>query len=425
MRLSDTTPASAVGRPSAAWVGTSHLLERPGVDGLKDAVVCGDRRRTYGELRNASRRVAAGLTGLGIESMDRVAVLSGNRLELTEIEIGIAGIGAIILALDDRLRPVELAEQLRLTGASVILVEERFLGPLLELRNVGALPALRTVVTLDAGPADLSYEEMVASSRAEVPLTVREPGRPHKISFRPRGGESCRAVVWTEGALVRNARQQVVEHRLKRDAATYAVIDICDVGGRHDLTWAALQQGATVHVARSRRIPSAEVFDYVATHGITHLSWAPEPPRNGATLPRGGGYDAGRLATILCEWKSLDADAIARAREAIPQVDVVQVFGLDDGGAAITVLRAEDIGRGPQCAGRPLPDVEIKLAGADGEPAPWGACGDLQVQGPALCALAWEHGGLASYEGGDGWIATGRGAYADDDGLLFIVGQDG
>jgi acyl-CoA synthetase (AMP-forming)/AMP-acid ligase II len=387
--------------------------------------VCGARRRTYGELRDASRRVAAGLTGLGIESMDRVAVLSGNRLELPEIEIGIAGIGAIILALDDRLRPVELAEQLRLTGASAILVEERFLGPLLELRNGGALPALRTVVTLDAGPADLSYEEMVASSRAEVPLTVREPGRPHKICFRPRAGESCRAVVWTEGALVRNARQQVVEHRLGRDAATYAVIDICDVGGRHDLTWAALQQGATVHIARSGRVPSAEVFDYVATHGITHLAWAPDLPRNGAAVPRGGGQDAGRLAAVLCEWQSLDSDAIARARGAIPQVEVFQVFGLEDGGAAIAVLRAEDTGRGPQCAGRLVAGVEIKLAGPDGRPALGGACGDLQVRGPALCALAWEHGGLVSYDGDEGWIATGRRAYADDDGLLFIVGQDG
>src|SRR5438270_7432145 len=129
--LSDTNMAVAVGTVADAWVGTSHVLERADVDGAKDAVVYGDRRRTYGELRDASRRVAAGLTGLGIESMDRIAVLSGNRLELPEIEIGVAGIGAIVVALDARLRPTELAKQLRRTGASAILLEERYLGALL------------------------------------------------------------------------------------------------------------------------------------------------------------------------------------------------------------------------------------------------------------------------------------------------------
>src|ERR1700712_5553492 len=76
---------------AARWSSLTlpYLIERDGLDLAKPAVVFEGSRRTYGELRDASRRVANALVGLGIEELDRVAVLSANRLEFLEIEVGI------------------------------------------------------------------------------------------------------------------------------------------------------------------------------------------------------------------------------------------------------------------------------------------------------------------------------------------------
>src|ERR1700709_1641389 len=86
-----------VGR-SARWNALTlpYLIERDGVDLDEAAVVFESTSRTYGELREASRRVANALVGLGIEELERVAVLSSNRLEFLEIGVGIAAARAIM-----------------------------------------------------------------------------------------------------------------------------------------------------------------------------------------------------------------------------------------------------------------------------------------------------------------------------------------
>jgi acyl-CoA synthetase (AMP-forming)/AMP-acid ligase II len=384
-----------------------HLLERDDLESGKTAVVCGDRSRTYGELRDATRRVAAGLVGLGIEVMDRVAVLSHNRLEFPEIEIGIAGAGAVMVALDWRLRPNELADRLRRSGARAIFLEEHFLPTILELRATGAVRSLRTVISLQDGPADLSYEEMLASLATPRPLVARPAAHPRKLLFAADGGR-CRGVVWTEGAVLRNSQYQASYHRLCRNHSTYAVIDQCDVGGRHDLTWAALREGGTVHVARSRGIKSCDVFGYVAEHGITHLAWSPRPQRDVAMLPLPGEYDVSRLDTIVCEWRSLPAGAAAQAQDAFPHIDVVQVYGLPDGGPSITRLRAEHERSKPGSAGLPWPSMEVRVV-----------AGEVQARGPSLSTLTWEDGALKDCDLGDGWVATGDRGRVDDDGFLF------
>src|ERR1700710_2008221 len=91
---------------AARWdtLALPYLIERDGLDLAKPAIVFEDTARTYGELREASRRVANALVGLGIEELDRVAVLSSNRLEFIEIEVGIAAARAIMVPLNWRLR---------------------------------------------------------------------------------------------------------------------------------------------------------------------------------------------------------------------------------------------------------------------------------------------------------------------------------
>lgn len=389
----------------------SQPLEREGLDLSKPAVVCAGRVRTYRELRDASRRVAAGLVGLGVEVSDRVAVLSGNRLELLEIELGIAGAGAIMVALDRRLRRDELRERLLRTGARAILLEDRFLGAVLELRSAGALSELRTVVTLEAGPADLSYEELFASARAELPLASRPPESPRKIRFFPRDRSPCRAVVWTEGAVARNARRQALDHGLGREHSTYAAIDLSGIGGRHDLTWAALAQGGTAHVASSPAIGPGEVYAYVAAHGITHLGWGPGPRRGVAALPHAGQHDVDPLRTILCEWHALPDAAVLRARERFPRLEVVQVYGLDDGGPAVAALRSADVSSKPGSAGRLSDGVELRVVDPGGE---------LHVRGPALAALSWEAGGPVDRGLEGGWVATGDRGHVDGEGFVFL-----
>jgi acyl-CoA synthetase (AMP-forming)/AMP-acid ligase II len=100
-----------------------YVLERTGVDLRRTAIVFEGETRTYGEMRSYARRVGNALVADGLEALERVAVLSSNRIEYLEVEIGIAMARGIMVPLNWRLRKPELVTLLRRAEARVIVAE--------------------------------------------------------------------------------------------------------------------------------------------------------------------------------------------------------------------------------------------------------------------------------------------------------------
>src|SRR6516165_1151217 len=75
----------------------------------KTAVVCGERRFTYAEFAERVSRLAGALRDAGVTAGDRVAFLSLNCHRLLEPYYGVVATGAVLLPLNVRLAPGELA----------------------------------------------------------------------------------------------------------------------------------------------------------------------------------------------------------------------------------------------------------------------------------------------------------------------------
>jgi fatty-acyl-CoA synthase len=189
-----------------------YLLERGGVDPDRPALVFKSSRRTYREMRDMMRRVAHALIGLGIEPADRVALLSTNRLEYLEIEAGIAAACAIMVPVNWRLRPPELAAILRRSGARAIFVERAFVEAIKKLRSEKAIPDLEILIVLDGDGDDVAYQALTkAASTAAVPRTPHFED-PHEIIFTSGTTGQPKGVVWTNGGLLFNSLQQVIDY---------------------------------------------------------------------------------------------------------------------------------------------------------------------------------------------------------------------
>jgi fatty-acyl-CoA synthase len=415
-----------VGR-SARWNALTlpYLIERDGVDLDKAAVVFESTSRTYGELREASRRVANALVGLGIEELERVAVLSSNRLEFIEIEVGIAAARAIMVPLNWRLRDGELANLLRRSQARAIFVEDRYLPAIIELRRSGQVPDLRTVIALDGGPGDLSYDELVSSSSAERPLRAGRMDDPHEIIFTSGTTGQPKGVVWTNGTVMWNSLQQVTDFGLGPQHATYAIIDLYYIGGRHDFTWPVLHQGGTVHIKASGGFDAEDVVRYVSEHRITHVLWVPTMLYEILNLPNLGDYDMSALKMIMCGGQPVSVATTERAQEAFPDTDFIQVYGLTEGGGSVTFVRPEHARRKPGSAGRPSMHVEIRLVDAEGLAVPPGIDGEILVRAPSVTAGYWDDPEMTDRLIVDDWLHTGDMGHFDDEGFLYISGRKG
>ncbi|MGH9567664.1 MAG: AMP-binding protein, partial [Candidatus Angelobacter sp.] len=133
----------------------------------KTAIICGDERLTYAQFSERAAKLAGMLRQLGVQSGDRVAYLSMNCHRLLEAYYGVLEAGAVLLPLNIRLNPQELAFILNDSGAKVLLFQEIF-APMVEgFRN--QLATVEKYVALDHVPkagwmVPQNYEQLLAAA---------------------------------------------------------------------------------------------------------------------------------------------------------------------------------------------------------------------------------------------------------------------
>src|SRR5690242_15870243 len=92
----------------------------------KIGVICGTHQLTYSQFAERAAKLGGALRKLGIQRGDRVAYLSGNCHRLLEAYYGVLEAGAVLLPLNIRLNPQELAYILNDSGAKALLFQEMF-----------------------------------------------------------------------------------------------------------------------------------------------------------------------------------------------------------------------------------------------------------------------------------------------------------
>lgn len=129
----------------------------------KDAIVLGSYRITYGELNEASNRVANALIGLGVEKGDHVAILMPSGPEWAVNYFGVVKAGGISILLSSMLKAPELVPLLRDSDATILITKKEFSQMLSSV--LSNMPLLRHVVEIDGD----SYKRIVTSSLSTSP----------------------------------------------------------------------------------------------------------------------------------------------------------------------------------------------------------------------------------------------------------------
>lgn len=130
----------------------------------KEAIILGSQRVTYGELEEASNKLANALIGLGLEKGDHVAILMSHSPEWVVNYFGVVKAGGVAVLLGSMLKAPELAPLLRDSDAPILITEKTFfrmLSPVLS-----DIPLLKHVIEVDGD----SYNNMMANSPSTSPI---------------------------------------------------------------------------------------------------------------------------------------------------------------------------------------------------------------------------------------------------------------
>lgn len=146
----------------------------------------GRAERTYAEVVDVVARTAGTLAAAGIRRGDRVAMMCENRVELLDLILGCAWLGAIAVPVNTALRGAQLRHVLENSGARTLAVDSALLDV---LAHAGRPEALEEVWALDGVP-----DQEPAGYRVTPPPDVGEP-----VPAAAVGPGDTLAILYTSG----------------------------------------------------------------------------------------------------------------------------------------------------------------------------------------------------------------------------------
>jgi len=241
---------------------TSFLQRSATIHPDRVAVVYGELRRTYSELRERVDRLASALRAGGLEPNDRVAALCPNVPELLELHHAVPAAGGVLVAINVRLSADEVGYILEHSGSRMLVVDP-------ELEPLAArAPAGLEIVRLGD-----DYERLVATGDpAGVPSRLRDEEEPIAIDYTSGTTGRPKGVVYTYRGAYLNALGEVIEAELGHHPVYLWTLPMFHCNG-WCFPWAVTAAAGT-HVCL-RTVDPEVIWRLFREEGVTHYNGSP------------------------------------------------------------------------------------------------------------------------------------------------------
>jgi acyl-CoA synthetase (AMP-forming)/AMP-acid ligase II len=383
----------------------------------RTAVVDGVKRLTWQEVHSRICALALLLQSKGIERGDRVAILDDNSIPYLEAYYAAAGLGAIVVPLNIRLAPVEIAFILKDSGARLIIAGEQY-SEVVEQALKGPTSIEEVVWTTNPLPpdeGDFHPEPVQEGDVAHLYYTSGTTGRPKGVMLTHRNVcLHAKAAIEELGITPGDVWGHIAPMFHLADA--WATFAITWTGGRH--------------VMVDRFEPEA-VLAAIEKHSITLSNLIPTMLNLMVKHPRISDYDLSSLRVILSGGAPIAPDLVGRIIETFG-CDYIQTYGMTETSPYLTLsiladhlkeLPAEKQIEYKARTGRPFKAVELKVVDENGKDvrADDEQVGEIRVRGETVTPGYWNLPEETDRAFKDGWLCTGDLAVIDSEGYVNIV----
>lgn len=384
------------------------------------ATIYHERQRSFAEHGERVARLAAGLRGLGIDTGDRVAILSLNSDRYAEYLLAVPWAGAVVNPLNIRWSPVEIAYALNDSATCCLLVDDTFspLGQGLQ----GTCADLRLLVYCGEGATPdgmIGYENLIADN---------DP-----IPDARRGGDDLAGVFYTGGTtgfpkgvmlshrnLCTSALGTVATGQLLGEGSVFLhaapMFHLADLAA-----WVGQVMLGGTHVMVPAFTPDA-VLGAVQAHGVTDILLVPTMIQMLVDHPSFGDYDLSSARRILYGGSPISRGLLDRVIRLLPDIALTQAYGMTEASPVLTLLWPKDHrGQHLGSAGLAAPHTEVQIIDESGNVLPAGQTGEICGRGDNIMLGYWNKPDESAAVLVDGWYRTGDAGYLDEDGFLFVV----
>ncbi|NGY04901.1 class I adenylate-forming enzyme family protein [Solimonas terrae] len=380
--------------------------------GDRVAVVCGDQRYTYAELRACALRAAARIKASGAAYVALLDTAS----PAAPVAIYAAAYAAVpYVPLNYRLTAPELNELAeRITPALLITTPEY--GKLLTPRDDLQLIMRDEFLSLPDADGDTPQPSEDPRDIAVQLFTSGTTGKPKAAILRHENLMSY--IVGTVEFGSADESDAIVVTVPPYHIAGISAVLSSTYACRRMVLLANFEPGAWLAAMRSEQVSNAFLVPTMLSRIVDHLQASGEAPELPAlrALAYGGG--------------KMPLSTIAKAMELFPGVDFTNAYGLTETSSTIAVLGPDDhraaaassdplVQRRLASVGKPAA-VELQIRDDDGKLLGPEEAGLVFVRGPQVSG---EYLSLGSQLDADGWFPTKDRGYLDAEGYLFLDGR--
>jgi fatty-acyl-CoA synthase len=397
----------------------------------KMAVICGNERFTYSQFASRASRLAGALREMGVQPGDRVAYLSGNCHRLLEAYYGVLEAGAVLLPLNIRLTPNELAYILNDSGAKVLIFQEQF-SPIVEgFRS--ELHSVKKFVGLDHAPSQSwavqqRYEDLIATAAPyRTDLMQVDENALAELFYTSGTSANPKGVMLTHRNIYLHALNVIVVFNTGPDTVELHTIPLFHANGwgvAHSLTLV----GAT-HVMIGKFDPP-EVFRLIEQEKVHACSLVPTMATALVNCPERPKYDLSSLKRITLGGAAASPTLVRQVEERIGCI-CFSGYGLTETCPVLTTAQVKagvdwpgaERFEGQARTGYPLPGVEIRIVDAEDHDVPHDgvSIGEIVARSDGVMAGYWKQPEATAAVMRSGWFHTGDMATMDENGYVLIV----
>jgi long-chain acyl-CoA synthetase len=388
----------------------SNLVDTASAQADRVAVRVDETAVTYGELAQASSRVAGMLRERGMRPGDPVGIMLPNVAEFAVIYYGVLRAGGVVVPMNPLLKAREVSYYLGDSGARLIFAWHAFAGE----AQAGARQAAAEAVVVD--PA--TFPGLVAAAAPDDEVVGRDGGDTAVILYTSGTTGSPKGAELTHANLARNA--EVVRTdllRLTPSDVIFGGLPLFHAFGQTCALNTAVAAGACVTLLP--RFTPGQTLEILATHHVSVFEGVPTMYIALLGHPEREAYDTSALRLAVSGGAAMPVEVLRGFEEAFG-CPVLEGYGLSET-SPVASFNHPDRPRKPGSIGTPIRGVQMRVVDKEGNEVPQGDVGEIAIRGHNVMKGYWHRPEDTAKAIPDGWFRTGDMGRVDTDGYYEIV----
>ncbi|HEY8226009.1 MAG TPA: AMP-binding protein [Pyrinomonadaceae bacterium] len=365
------------------------------------AFASGAQRLTFREVHARVGRIASALNKHGFKAGDRLALLLPNEPEFIELIYACAWLGLIVVPLNTRLSANEIDH---------VLVDATPHG--LIRHSSLAVPTVQVPRQLIIDIEPFEFED------GTYPNPVYDPDAVFTLIYTSGTTGLPKGVALTHANILANMDHVNYWMRYREGGVYLHAAPIFHIA---DFPFMFASPAFGTSQTTIPKFSPQEFCETVERQRVTHTVVVPTMINlllQYADLKK---YDLTSLERLGYGGSPIAPELIHRTREAFPNVELVQVYGLSETGFLTGLQNHEHTENRLTSCGRTCPGIEIRIVDESGKEVEEGKPGELIVRGANVMRGYWNNPKETETAFRDGLFRTGDIGYQDAEGYFFIL----